>query len=55
VEEDFDVLSGLLFWRERVLLRVTSYVGGKVKSYKDLEIYKLSYDLAIKIHPVKTS
>ena len=31
-------------------LRVTSYVGGKVKSYKDLEIYKLSYDLAIKIH-----
>ena len=23
---------------------------GKVKNYKDLEIYKLSYDLAIKIH-----
>ncbi len=26
---------------------------GKVKNYKDLEIYKLSYDLAIKIHPVR--
>jgi hypothetical protein len=40
-------------------LRVTGYKlrgrEGKVKSYKDLEIYKLSYDLAIKIHPVKTS
>ena len=34
-------------------LRVTGYglaIGETMKSYKDLEIYKLSYDLAVKIH-----
>ena len=69
MEEYINVLSGLLFWefsvvrswflfwRESVLLRVAGCElrgkEGKVKNYKDLEIYKLSYDLAIKIHPVR--
>jgi four helix bundle protein len=32
------------------VLRVRRLREGTMKSYKDLEIYKLSYDLAIKIH-----
>jgi four helix bundle protein len=31
-------------------LQVASLQGGKMKSYRDLEIYTLPYDLAVKIH-----
>ena len=33
-------------------MRVTGRKNDKMKNYKDLEIYKLSYDLAVKVHKI---